>query len=58
MTERPESFERAQILPNGKVMGPRCCGQDMADDGGCSQGCCDDFKCEVCGYKVRIEWPD
>jgi hypothetical protein len=44
--------------PNGTVSSPTCCGQTMADDGGCSQGCCDDFKCDTCGKKIRVEWPD
>lgn len=54
----PAGYEPAQVLPNGSVTGPRCCGQKMADDGGCSDGCCDDYKCSTCGHTVRIEWPD
>lgn len=56
--ERPASFEHAQILENGHVRGPRCCGVPMTDDGDCGQGCCDDYRCETCGYKCRVEWPD
>lgn len=26
--------------------------------GGCSEGCCDDYKCPACGRRWRIEWPD
>ncbi|RTM07442.1 MAG: hypothetical protein EKK31_11830 [Hyphomicrobiales bacterium] len=55
---RTSSYEPAQILENGSVRGPRCCGAPMADDGGCSEGCCDDYRCETCGHTVRIEWPD
>lgn len=40
------------------VRAPRCCGQPMADDGNCGQGCCDDYCCAVCGKAVRVEWPD
>lgn len=55
-----ENAVLAQALTNadGSVRGPVCCGEDMADDGGCSEGCCDDFKCTVCGKRLRIAWPD
>lgn len=52
------ALAQALINPDGSVRGPRCCGQPMADDGGCSTGCCDDFKCDVCGKTLRVEWPD
>lgn len=26
--------------------------------GGCRDGCCDDYRCKVCGKTWRIEWPD
>lgn len=50
----------AQALTDadGSVSAPTCCGVKMVDDGGCGQGCCDDYKCSVCGETVRIEWPD
>lgn len=51
-------YEPAQILEDGKVLGPRCCDHPMAEDSGCSEGCCDDYRCSICGYTVRIEWPD
>lgn len=54
----PSNYEPAKINSNGSVSGPRCCGQPMTDDGGCIQGCCDDYKCDICGHEVRIEWPD
>lgn len=54
----PEGYRPAQVLENGHVKGPECCGQSMADDGGCSDGCCDDYRCSICGHTVRIEWPD
>ena len=55
-------FEKAVLgqsllTPTG-VKSPTCCGQKMQDDGGCSEGCCDDFKCSVCGKTLRVEWPD
>lgn len=56
--ERPAQYESAGINPDGSVHGPKCCGVKMTDDGGCSEGCCDDYRCDVCGYRVRIEWPD
>ncbi len=56
--KRPEGFKCAEILTHGVVRGPQCCGEEMADDGGCAEGCCDYYKCLSCGYKVRIEWPD
>lgn len=31
---------------------------DSVDDGGCSEGCCDDYKCIHCGKCYRIEAPD
>ena len=54
----PAGYEPAQVLEGGKVRGPRCCGAAMADAGECSAGCCDDYRCASCGYRVRIEWPD
>lgn len=56
--DRPAGFRGAQILANGKCIGPQCCGEPMADNGDCGRGCCDDYKCEKCGYKTRVEWPD
>ncbi len=31
---------------------------DTADAGGCSEGCCDDYRCRACGVKFRIEAAD
>lgn len=53
----PGDYEPARLVDGG-VTGPKCCGESMADDGGCSAGCCDDYKCLSCGHTVRIEWPD
>ena len=59
MTEA-ENALLAHTLTNadGSVSAPTCCGQKMTDVGGCSEGCCDDFKCSLCGKKLRIGWPD
>lgn len=54
----PKKYEPAKVNADGSVSGPRCCGQEMLDDGGCSDGCCDDYKCSACGHTIRIEWPD
>lgn len=54
--EAPEGYVPASAN-GGAVVGPRCHGKPMKDVGGCSEGCCDDYQCEECGYKVRIEWP-
>ena len=43
---------------NGQVHAPLCCDTIMVDDGGCSNGCCDDYRCERCGKRIRIQWPD
>lgn len=45
---------------NGQVVvvGPICCGARMTDVGGCSSGCCDDYRCGRCGREHRVEWPD
>jgi hypothetical protein len=42
----------------GSVSGPVCCGERMDDDGGCREGCCDDYRCARCGQSFRVEWPD
>jgi len=26
--------------------------------GDCGQGCCDDYRCKLCGHVFRVEWPD
>lgn len=46
------------INADGSVNAPMCCGQRMVSDGGCSVGCCDDYKCSECERRVRVEWPD
>lgn len=57
--EAPDGYVPAKIdSDTGKVTGPQCCGQPMADDGGCGTGCCDDYRCGTCDYTVRVEWPD
>lgn len=53
----PSGYEPAQIGADGTCHGPRCCGIPMVDNGGCSEGCCDDYRCSRCGHQVRIEWP-
>ena len=55
---RPAGYVPASVDDRGHVTSPKCCGQEMDDAGGCSSGCCDDYRCGVCGYEVRIEWPD
>lgn len=37
---------------------PVCCEQPMEDNGECSDGCCDDYKCKVCDKTIRVECPD
>lgn len=38
---------------------PNCiCGGKFLDDGGCRDGCCSDYKCDSCGKRIRMEWPD
>lgn len=54
----PSNYEPARVLEGRSTQGPRCCGIPMDDDGGCSEGCCDDYRCSRCGHTVRIEWPD
>ncbi len=56
--ENPTDYKRAMLLPNGHVTGPECHGQPMKDVGGCCEGCCDDYQCEICGFQARIKWPD
>lgn len=58
INERPVGYKTAYIREDGVCMPPQCCGKNMIDDGGCSEGCCDDYLCESCGHSVRIEWPD
>lgn len=60
INEAPPGYVPARLgdKPSDPIIGPQCCGEPMADDGGCSAGCCDDYKCQKCGHRVRIEWPD
>ena len=55
MTERTVLQGSFFEAPDGTILSPVCCGQNMKDVGGCSEGCCDDFKCEVCDKRVRLE---
>jgi hypothetical protein len=55
---KPDGFERGEVGPHGMSVMPKCCGLPVVDDGGCSEGCCDDFVCTVCGYSFRFEWGD
>ncbi len=50
----PEVYETETL----QVFSPICCVQRMKSTGTCSDGCCDDWRCEVCGKKVRTEAPD
>lgn len=57
--EREIQMHRPDVYPgNGTMRAPMCCGQKMKDDGGCGDGCCDDWKCSVCGRRIRTEAPD
>ena len=59
MSEREVNMLRTDVYSsNGIVRAPMCCGQKMADDGECSEGCCDDWKCEKCSRLLRTEAPD
>jgi hypothetical protein len=43
------------IATGGRLM---CCDQPMKDVGECSQGCCDYYRCEVCGHHQTCEYGD
>jgi hypothetical protein len=58
MMDPREMAAHGMICDDGSVRGPICCGKRMKNDGGCSEGCCDDYKCETCGKRIRVEWPD
>lgn len=64
MSDAPQSeFERTLLGhmlsdADGNVRAPHCCGKPMADDGGCSEGCCDDYKCSDCGKQLRVSYGD
>ncbi len=58
MSERKTIIDTGFYCTNGVVNTPTCCGQKMKDDGGCSEGCCDDWKCEKCGKEIRVECAD
>ena len=34
-----------------------CQHPDAVDDGECSEGCCDYYKCPNCGLRFRVEVP-
>jgi hypothetical protein len=40
-------------LPKGRYEHP-----NAKSDGGCSEGCCDDYVCPDCGTEFRVEWAD
>lgn len=45
---------QVRIDTNGVVSYPKT----IVNIGDCGTGCCDDYKCTVCGQEFRIEWPD
>ncbi len=55
-----EIIMNLDLYPNGvRTNMPVCkCGTKMVDDGGCRDGCCDDFKCLKCGKRIRVECGD
>ncbi len=55
-----ENVQLAQSLTNrdGSVSAPCCCGVPMVCYGGCSEGCCDDYRCATCDRSIRVQWPD
>ena len=48
-------MSEGELFPNKC---PKCGVGNLKDNGGCSEGCCDDYKCEACGYTFRVECPD
>lgn len=58
MNELEKAILGQSLLTPTGVTSPECCGHSMKSDGGCSEGCCDDFLCETCGKRLRVEWPD
>ncbi len=58
MGERKVIYGGPFVCDDGSVTRPSCCGQPMTDDGDCGHGCCDDYRCDVCGKSIRVEWPD
>jgi hypothetical protein len=46
----------AQPMPHGA--GGRWSHADLADAGGCAEGCCDDYRCRACGVEFRVEAAD
>ncbi len=55
-TEAECPFEH-KIIADWSQTSPYTLPAHIKSDGGCSEGCCDDFKCTECGYSFRIECP-
>ena len=47
-----------KVLVDWSNVSPYTLPDNIVRDGGCSEGCCDDFKCTLCDYTFRIECPD
>lgn len=46
-------------IEDSKCGGRSCDGKTPAEYvGSCPEGCCDDYRCRICGEVFRIEWPD
>lgn len=43
--------------PWTEAIGGRAAHPDAVDDGECSDGCCDFFRCPHCGVRFRVELP-
>lgn len=70
MSEQPSSNQSFAEWPRDPANGYLLCSPErpmpkgapgqwahtnVLDDGGCSEGCCDDYKCADCGATWRVE---
>jgi transposase-like protein len=51
-------YQDSNVYAADEAVCPKCGSRELKDNGGCAEGCCDDYVCKSCGYAFRIEWPD
>jgi len=50
--QKKSECEHWVYCPNGMITRS----PDLEDIGGCSEGCCDYYRCKICGERITVEY--